>query len=756
MEKIKCSIDKSTWYEVYIEYDISTNSTTKKSTMSHALYIKVIKGGYHFSGDMDVTYKVAGKSYGYQGNFSVEKTEGYTKKIKGGTTTVKHDSTTGIASFPISCSGRCNSGGHGPGNISLSKRTVNASKRFPMHDLKISAGTGCSVTVNRTSSDGGSTGTLKVGTDILYYGDKLKITFTPSAGYAIANHTVNGSAFTSGKTHTVSGNVSIVATATPQISKIGATDANIESVSTITVTRYNSAYTHTIEYKFGRETGTVVSGSRNTSIAWKIPKAFYAQIPNAKSGKCELTCKTYSGSTLLGTQKCTLNVTAASANCSPVITGITVQDTYADAPILTGDNQTLIKYKSCLKCTVKAIPQNNATISAIKINGQSAKLTASNGVTTGTISYPNTSVGSINFSVTDSRSYTSSQSETFDMVNYIALTCNPVLYRPTPTGNSIVIKSLSGNFYGGSFGACNNELVLQYRYKKSTDADYSSWATIPSSSMSIGTKAYSINSATKEIPLDGEFDYNDDYIIQIKAEDGGTVNETKYALSTVIKSVNVPRGIPVFDWGKVDFKFNVPVIHQKYIIFPKVDAGIYGTNSSGNATLALNPCDASNNLILGKGNYDKSLGTTQIYGNSVEINSKNTLKINNRIYGANKVLWSGASYMFASQTANLSEAISAQPNGIVLVFSRYIDGAVNNSTFSTHFVSKYQVAAFPGGGGYTFFLVNNAAFTVVGAKYLKITDTQIIGHDDNSTTESVTNGISHTNKGFVLRYVIGV
>ena len=78
--------------------------------------------------------------------------------------------------------------------------------------LSISAGEGASVTVNRTSSPWAATGALTGGT--VYDGDVLTISFSVSTGYSLSTHTVNGSSFTNGGTHTVSGDVTVVATAT--------------------------------------------------------------------------------------------------------------------------------------------------------------------------------------------------------------------------------------------------------------------------------------------------------------------------------------------------------------------------------------------------------------------------------------------------------------------------------------------------------------------------------------------------------------
>lgn len=412
---------------------------------------------------------------------------------------------------------------------------------IPTYTLSLSAGTGSSITVSRTSSGYASKGTLSNGAR-LYTSDTLKITFTASTNYAIATHTVNGSTFTSGGTHTVSGNVTVVSTATLVKSTIGATDANIGSTSTITITRYNSSYTHTITYKLGSATGTVATKDTRTSIAWTVPTAFYAQIPNAKTGTCTLTCETFNGSTSLGTNTCTLTVTASSSACAPTVSG-TVVDTNTATVALTGNSSTLIRYKSTAQCTITATALNSATISSKYIND----VAPTNDVRT----ISGVSTTSFVFKATDSRGYTTSKTVTPTMIAYIALTCNPILSRVTPTGGDVVL-TFTGAYYKGSFGAYSNTLTIRYRYKLSTDSTWGSWITVPSTSYTIGTSSYSTSSA---ISLGSDFDYQQSYNFQVQAYDGA--NGT--TLTSVTKSLTLQRGIPVFDWGENDFAFHVPI-----------------------------------------------------------------------------------------------------------------------------------------------------------------------------------------------------
>lgn len=429
------------------------------------------------------------------------------------------------------------------------------------YTLSISAGTGSSITVNRTSSGYAGTGNIAAGTT-LYHGDKLKITFSPKTNYKLLTTTVNGVAFTSGNTHTVAANVSVAATAQVLASAVGATDANIGSTSTITVTKYNTSYYHSLQYKFGNLSGYITSSGgvqsseakfKTTSIAFSVPTSFYAQIPTAKTGTCTITCRTYetsTGTAVLGdATTCTFIVTAAQSSCSPTITA-TVVDTNSTTTALTGDPARLIKYMSTVECTINATRRYSATITATSIAGASVTGTTSGDVTTATKTFVATDKESFVFSATDSRGYTTTKTVSPDVVKYIKLTCNPVITRPTPTGSSIVME-VSGNIYRGSFGAYSNTLALQYRYKEE-GGSYGSWKTIDSANITIGTTMYSSDGA---ISLGEEFDYHKSYEFQVKAVDGTSA----YPLSAVTATVSVQRGVPVFDWGESDFDFHVPV-----------------------------------------------------------------------------------------------------------------------------------------------------------------------------------------------------
>ena len=112
---------------------------------------------------------------------------------------------------------------------------------------------------------------------------------------------------------------SMALTAIPRSSTISCSTAYIGSNATITINRASSSFTHTVDYQFGSLSGNITTKTSNTSISFALPEAFYAQIPNAQSGSGTITCKTYNGSTLIGTNTCTFWAKCDESECKPTL-----------------------------------------------------------------------------------------------------------------------------------------------------------------------------------------------------------------------------------------------------------------------------------------------------------------------------------------------------------------------------------------------------------------------------------------------------
>lgn len=336
-----------------------------------------------------------------------------------------------------------------------------------------------------------------------------------------ANHTGN-SASGSSKMGNASGSGTFTLTTIPRASSITATDANIESATTININRASNSFTHTITYSFKGLTGTIVEKTSEVSVGWSIPANFYTKIPNAKTGVVTLTCTTYSGDTSIGTSNCTFTVTASESKCKPTITA-TLIDSNSTTVALTGDNTKLVKYKSTAKITPTATPKNNASISKITVNGVT--------VSGSYIEFKNVQSESFKVVATDSRGYTSEITLNPTIIPYIPLTLTAEFYRTSATSSEVKVK-YSGNYYNSSFGSIENVLSVNWKYKEKGANNWITGGTL--------TPTLNKNTYNSEVALGTMFDYKNAYEFIIYVSDKVTSLNVQQPLK---------KGEPIYDYG---------------------------------------------------------------------------------------------------------------------------------------------------------------------------------------------------------------
>lgn len=96
------------------------------------------------------------------------------------------------------------------------------------------------------------------------------------------------------------------------IPTVSASSVQMKKELTITTNRKSSSFTHTLKYKFGDATGTIATGV-GASYKWTVPD-LAAKCNNALSGKCTITCITYSGSTKVGEKTVDVTLTVPTAS----------------------------------------------------------------------------------------------------------------------------------------------------------------------------------------------------------------------------------------------------------------------------------------------------------------------------------------------------------------------------------------------------------------------------------------------------------
>ena len=360
----------------------------------------------------------------------------------------------------------------------------------------------------------------------------------------------------------------------PRASSITATSANVESNSTITINRASSDFTHTLTYTFGSLSGTIATKTTSTSVQFKLPTSFYAQIGSTATSKTgTITCDTYNGDTKIGTDACEFTAKTSSSLCTPTLSPTAI-DSNATTVALTGDNNKFVRYFSNASVSTGAAARNSATLTSQKI-------------ASGTINKVESA--SFNFIATDSRGYTTNRAVNKTLINYVKLTCT---LKANITVDGVANLTATGKCFNDTFGATYNSFNVQYRYKKAEDSTYTSW-------MSADSVRYSGTSYTATTQITG-LDYKEKYNVQMRIAD---------KLDTVNSSVLTITALPVFDWGENDFNFNVPITvnHNGY------SYNLLGLLHAMTTTYELD-CD----VTLGA-NYTSGTATAHLVGSNLRI-----------------------------------------------------------------------------------------------------------------------------------------
>lgn len=233
-------------------------------------------------------------------------------------------------------------------------------------------------------------------------------------------------------------------------------------------------------------------------------------------------------------------------------------------------------------------------------------------------------------------------------------------------------------------------------------------------------------------------------------------------------SADLTRCAP-FCYANVGDRVLVLIFNGKCAAIARDNTGLVTNDIVANGTVHIaNTTDVAGNanndcgLIIGDpSGAHMALDTNEILAKSngttvtdLWLNETGNTYINNCLIAKNKVLWSGCLYMTGSHTATLSQSVSAQANGIVLVWSAYADGTQYNYMWIHNFIPKHQVSAH-NGTGCSMHMVNNT-YNRKGTKYVYVHNTKLTGNDYNDDSDTNADGLSRDNNYWVLRYVIGV
>ncbi len=317
-------------------------------------------------------------------------------------------------------------------------------------------------------------------------------------------------------------------TTIPRASQVRCPSGTIGSTVNITIEKAETGMTHTLTYIFGSLSGTIATKTEQASVAWTIPTAFYLQMPSTTAALGTVYCTCYRGDTALGTSQSQFYAYASEAAAKPSLTA-SVADINPATLAVTGDENILVRYHSIAQVSAVYEAKYGAHITGYTIRHNANTYTAT------PVTIEGVENGGFSFAVTDSRGYVTELAQSKTVIPYVKLTCNFAESPMDADGNMQI--NLWGSCFTGSFGAANNEITVEYRYR-TANSSYGEWQSMPAV---IGDNGY-----TAQINLTG-LNYRVAHTFQARVTD---------KLETAQSSNYKVRIIPVFDWGETDFNIN--------------------------------------------------------------------------------------------------------------------------------------------------------------------------------------------------------
>lgn len=326
MATISCTVQRSSWYEVYFEYSYTQNKDTAVTTVSHALKLKQITDSYDFDtvGAVTVSYVVAGKTFSKTERININDkgNKGYTITLASGTSTITHNASTGVGSFTVSVNTSIESAGYGPGTITLSSQTVSLPTIYRASKPTVSAssvkmGNTLTITTNRKSTSfthtlqytfGGTTTTVATGV-----GESYPM-YVPQDLAARCNNALSGTATITCTTYNGSTKIGTetctVTFTVPNKSKPSTSVSSVALGNTVRVNtnRESSNFTHKLELLFN---GEVVYANTGIASYVDVPLdlSLAKKIPSKTEDEITISCVTYNGSAVVGTDTNKFKVT---------------------------------------------------------------------------------------------------------------------------------------------------------------------------------------------------------------------------------------------------------------------------------------------------------------------------------------------------------------------------------------------------------------------------------------------------------------
>ncbi|MBQ3330800.1 MAG: hypothetical protein IJG87_06440 [Ruminococcus sp.] len=322
---------------------------------------------------------------------------------------------------------------------------------------------------------------------------------------------------------------SVALTKRPRITTVSATDAYIGDPVTITLSRFNADFTHTIKVTCAGNTETVMTkGSTYPTLTWTPALATYAPlITNAMAATATIICETYNGDTLLGQSTATCTLTLKASDVAP---SVSIAATDPTGNLTTYGR--FVKGKSKITVTLTPTLAYGATLATQSITANGANYTSSPATTDFILSASNTGISA---TIKDSRGQTATASATIQIFDYDAPKINAFsAHRCNADGTENNAGAYMAVGYSVEVSPLGNQnaKTLTVKYKK---ISASSWSTA-----TITLSAYTETGVSQPIAVDTNSTYN----VQLVLEDDFSTGQ-----SAAVAELVLPTASTRMNWG---------------------------------------------------------------------------------------------------------------------------------------------------------------------------------------------------------------
>lgn len=416
--------------------------------------------------------------------------------------------------------------------------------------------------------------------------------------------------YTSGvSSGTVAAGVTVPLTTIPRKSTLSASNGTLGTAQTLTINRASTAFTHTITYKCGSASGTIMTKATGGSKSWTPPLDLAKQNTTGTSVSITFTITTYSGSTSLGSNTKTISCSIP-ASVMPSVS-LTVSDPTGTQGTY-GTYGNYVQGLSKFKITVSASGSQGSTIVSRSTSVLGKKYTAST-ISTETI----TSSGNIAIetTVTDSRGRTNKATKTISVLAYAAPKISSMSVKRGSGGDSYTVTfAATASSIGGK-----NTITYTVKYKRISDASYTTKVLTGYANKTSVSSSFVISGVDSS-----------SYNIILTVTDSANPNNPATRMitgSSANKLFSIFKKGTGWAFGKIAELANTVDFGWKAIFREDAYFGpnkhIYGETQTGKAKEVMNPCNVNDNLVIGYGNYTEKDGQTNIYGHDINIGVSN-------------------------------------------------------------------------------------------------------------------------------------